>query len=221
MAGSSGARTAGIAMKGILLSLAFGTASGLAFAQGAADPMAHLRACASMEHAERLECLDKLARDIAAPERAAGGGDNWIISETTSPVNYTPMVTATAFSRGGSDGSSMQLVIRCRGGRTGLVVSGPAVSRSSSDYTISYRVNDDQPMQLPAASPSFGTGAAFTGDVVSLLQSLPEEGNIAVRITARSGVPQEGRFSLGGLKTAREKLATACKWPHAIAAPHN
>ena len=141
-------------MKAIPLSLAFEIASGIAFAQGAADPMAHLRACSLMERAERLECLDKLARDIAAPDRAAESGDNWIISETTSPVNYTPMVTATASSRGGPDGSLMRLAIHCRGGRTELVVSGPAVSRGGADYTISYRVNDGQPVQLPAASPS-------------------------------------------------------------------
>src|SRR6185436_6658344 len=101
MAGSSGARTAGVAMNAIALSVAFLVASEIAFAQGPADPMAHLRACAIIaEHAERLECLDKLSRDIAAPDRTARGGDNWIISETTSPVNYTPMVTATASSRG-------------------------------------------------------------------------------------------------------------------------
>jgi hypothetical protein len=208
-------------MKAIPLSLAFGIASGIALAQGAADSMAHLRACSLMEGAERLECLDKLARDIAAPDRAAGSGDNWIISETTSPVDYTPMVTATASSRGGPDGFLMRLAIHCRGGRTELVVSGPAVSRGGADYTISYRVNDGQPVQLPAASPSFGTGAAFTGDVVRLLQSLPEDGHIAVRITARSGAAQDGHFLLGGLKSAREKLAGACKWPHAIAGPHN
>jgi len=208
-------------MKAIPLSLAFEVASGIAFAQGAADPMAHLRACAVMEQAERLECLDRLSRDIAAPVRAAPGGDNWIISETTSPVNYTPIVTATAFSRGGSDGSLMRLAIHCRGGRTELVVSGPAVSTGGMDYTISYRVNDGQPVQLAAGRPSFGTGAAFTGDIVRLLQSLPEDGHIAVRITTRSGAAQDGHFLLGGLKTAREKLAAACKWPHAVAGPHN
>ena len=208
-------------MKAIPLSLAFEVASGIAFAQGAADPMAHLRACAVMEQAERLECLDRLSRNIAAPVRAARGGDNWIISETTSPVNYTPMVTATAFSRGGSDGSLMRLAIHCRGGRTELVVSGPAVSTGGMDYTISYRVNDGQPVQLPAASPSFGTGAAFTGDIVRLLQSLPEDGHIAVRTTTRSGAAQDGHFPLGGLKSAREKLAAACKWPRAVAGPHN
>jgi len=208
-------------MKAIPLSLVFEIASGIAFAQGAADPMAHLRACSLMERAERLECLDRLARDIAAPDRVAGGGDNWIVSETTSPVNYTPMVTATASSRGGPDGSSMKLAIYCRGGRTELVVSGPAVSRGGADYTIFYRVNDDQPVQLPAGSPSFGTGAAFTGDIVRLLQSLPEDGHIVVRISPRGGAGQDGDFLLGGLKIAREKLAAACKWPHAVAGPHN
>jgi len=208
-------------MKAIPLSVAFEVASGIALAQGAADPMAHLRACSMMEHAERLQCLDRLSRDIAAPDRAAGVGDNWIISETTSPVNYTPMVTATAFSRGGSDGSLMQLAIYCRSGRTDLVVSGPAVSGGGADYTISYSVNDGQPVQLAAGSPSFGTGVAFTGDIVRLLQSLPEDGHIAVRITTRSGAAQDGHFLLGGLKTAREKLAAACKWPHAVAGPHN
>jgi multidrug efflux pump subunit AcrA (membrane-fusion protein) len=154
-------------------------------------------------------------------DRAAGSRSNWIISETTSPVNYTPMATATASSRDGPDGSSMRLAIDCRGGRTELVVSGPAVSRGGADYTISYRVNDGQPVQLAAASPSFGNGAAFTGDVVRLLQSLPEDGHIAIRITVRSGDAQDGFFLLRGLKSAREKLAPACKWPQSIAGPHN
>jgi hypothetical protein len=187
----------------------------------ASTPTAHLRACSLMERAERLECLDKLSRDIAPPDRSAPGGDNWIISETTSPVDYTPIATATTSSRDGSNGSSMRLSIHCRGGRTELVVAGPAVSRSSGDYAISYRINDDRPVQLAARSPSFGTGAAFTGDVIRLLQSLPEEGHVAVRISTRSGAAQDGHFLLGGLKTVREKLAAACKWPHVVARPRN
>jgi hypothetical protein len=221
MVGSSGARIAGVAMKAIPLFVAFEVASRVAFAQGAADPMAHLRACSLMEHAERLECLDKLSRDIAPPDRPARGGDNWIISETTSPVNYSPIVAATAFSTGGSDGSSMHLSIHCRGGRTELVVAGPAVSRSSVDHVISYRINDGQPVQLAAGSPSFGTGAAFTGDIVRLLQSLPKNGHISVRVSPRGGAAQDGRFSLGGLKAVREKLAAACKWPNPVAGPRN
>jgi hypothetical protein len=205
----------------IPLSVAFNVAGEIALAQGASDPMAHLRACSMMEPRERLECLEKLSRSIAPLARPAPAGDNWVVSETTSPVDYAPIVVATTFSRSSPDGPSMQLSIHCRGGRTELVVAGPAVSRSGGDYVISYRVNDGQQVQLAGGSPSFGTGVAFTGDIVRLLQSLPENGHIAVRISARGSAAQDGRFSLGGLKTVREKLAAACKWPSAVARPHN
>jgi hypothetical protein len=208
-------------MKTIPLSVAFAVVNRIAFAEGASDPMAQLRACSLMEHTERLECLDRLSRDMAPSDRPAGSGDNWVISETTSPVNYAPIVTASAYSRGGPDGPLMKLSIYCRGGRTELAVSGPAVSGSGADYAISYRVNDRPPVQLAAGPPSFGSGAAFSGDVVRLLQSLPEEGRIAVRISNRSGAVQEGIFLLGGLKTVREKMAAACKWPNAVAQPRN
>lgn len=142
----------------IPLSVAFNVAGGIAIAQGASDPMAQLRACSLMERAERLECLENLSRNIAPPARPALGGDNWIVSETTSPVDYTPVVAASTFSRGGSDGSSMQLSIHCRAGRTELVVAGPAV-RSGEDYAISYRINEYQPVpDWRRGTPSFGTG---------------------------------------------------------------
>jgi len=207
-------------MKAISLSFAFEVASRLAFAQGAADPMADLRTCSLIEREERLECLENLSRN-SVPARPASAADNWIVSETMSPVDYTPIVTATKFSRDASNDSSMQLSIRCRAGRTELVVAGPVFSRSREDYAISYRINDDSPMRLAATPPSSGTGVAFTGDVVRLLQSLPEEGKIAVRLVTRTGAAQEGHFLLGGLEMVREKLAAACKWQHAAAKSRN
>ncbi len=206
---------------GIPLSVAFEVATGIAFAQSASDPMVHLRACSLMERVERLECLDRLSRDIASPPRSAPEGNNWIVSETTSPIDYTPIVTATSSFRGGPNSSSMDLSIHCRSGRTELVITGPAVSRTGEDYTISYRINDDRPVQSAARSPAFGAGAAFRGDVVQLLLSLPEEGGITVRLSARDSAAQDGYFSFGGLKTVRDKVAAACKWPHAVAKPRN
>ena len=205
----------------IFLFVAFEVGSAVAFAQEVSDPVAQLRACSLMERQARLECLEKLSRTVAPPTHPAPGGDNWIVSETTSPVDYTPIVTATASSGDGSKGSAMQLSIQCRGGRTELWVLGPAVSRSSAEYAISYRINDGRPVQLAAGAPSSGTGAAFTGDVVRLLQSLPEDGELAVRLSTRTGTTQEGYFLLGGLKMVREKLAIPCKWPTAGATPRN
>jgi hypothetical protein len=207
-------------MKAIPLSIAFQVVSRIALAQGPTDPMTDLRACSVMEREERLQCLDKVLRNIA-PARPAPGIDNWIVSETTSPVDYTPIITATTSSQGGSDDHPMQLSIRCRAGRTELVVAGPAFSRNGKDYAISYRIDDNRPVQLAGAQLSSGTGVAFTGDVVRLLQSLPEQGELAIRAVSRTGVAQEGHFSLGGLKVARERLATVCKWPHIVAGPRN
>ena len=136
-------------------------------------------------------------------------------------MDYTPIVVAITPSRDSAEGSAMQLTIYCRNGRTELVVAGPAVSGRGEDYAISYRVNGDEPVQVAAGVPSFGPGAAFKGDIVRLLQSLPEEGNIAFRLAPRTGAAREGNFSLGGLKPVRDKLAAACKWPQAIANPRN
>jgi hypothetical protein len=205
----------------IPLSVAFEVASAVAFAQSANDPMAQLRACSLMETAERLKCLDELSHNIAPAARPAPEVDNWIVSETTSPVDYKPIVAARTASRGGSDGSSMQLSIYCRNGRTELVVTGPAVTRKGEEYAISYRINGDQAVQLAAGSPSFGTGAAFQGDVVRLLQSLPEEGDIAIHLSSRTAAALDGSFSLGGLKIVRDTIAAGCKWPHAVASPRH
>ena len=111
--------------------------------------------------------------------------------------------------------------IQCRGGRTELVVAGPALSRSNEGYALSYRIGDGQPVQLVAGWPSVGTGVAFTGDIVRLLQSFPEEGDIAVRLSTRTSAAQDGLFLLAGLKMVREKVAAACKWPRAVAKPPN
>jgi hypothetical protein len=113
----------------------------------------------------------------------------------------------------------MQLSIYCRNGRTELVVTGPAVTRKGEEYAISYRINGDQAVQLAAGSPSFGTGAAFQGDVVRLLQSLPEQGDIAIHLSSRTAAALDSSFSLGGLKIVRDKIAAGCKWPHAVASP--
>lgn len=172
---------------------AFSLASGIAHAQGA----------------------------IAAPPRATAVTGNWVISETNSPVDYTPIVVAVTLSRDGGENAALQLSIYCRNGRTELVIAGPAISGRGEDYAITYRVNGDEPVQTDAGPPPFGTGARFKGDIVRLLRSLPDQGDIIIRLVPRTGAALEGYFSLGGLNLVRDKLALACKWPQAIAKPHN
>jgi hypothetical protein len=203
---------------------AFAFMGGIALAQGADDPLAQLRACSLMERAERLECLDRLSHAVS-PARPApqgsGRADAWIVSQTTSPVDYSPIATATTTSRGGAEGPALQLSIRCRGGRTELAIAGATISGRAEDYVISYHVNGGQPVQIAAAAPAFGAGIAFKADSATLLQSLPGEGELAVHLVPRLGTAQDGVFSLDGLATVRARMEAACKWPHAVAKPNN
>jgi hypothetical protein len=207
----------------------FGMASASAFAQGAADALEKLRACSLLAPAERLECLDKLSREITPSPRAvaspasklAPAADNWIVSETTSPIDYTPVATATASSGGGPDGATLQLSIQCRGGRTDLVIAGSALTRRGEDYVVSYAVDDGQPVVVSAGTPASGTGVAIKGDVVRLLASLPERGDVTFRLAVRQGAAVEGRYALASLKTVRDRLTVPCKWPTAAGAPRH
>jgi hypothetical protein len=219
----------------ICLSVPFGLASAGTLAQGAGDTMEKLRACLLLAQAERLECLEKVSREIAPPSpprpaaspapgtasAADNRPDNWIVSETTSPLDYTPVAIATASSGGGPDGSAMQLSIQCRGGRTDLVIRGSALTRRAEDYVVSYAVDDGQPVVVAAGTPASGTGVAVRGDVVRLLASLPDRGEIAFRVTPPQGAALEGRYALAGLKIVLGRLAVPCKWPAAAGAPRN
>ena len=113
----------------------------------------------------------------------------------------------------------MQLSIFCRNGRTEIVITGSALARKGEDYAVTYSINGNQPVRVAAGSPSFGTGVALQGDVVRLLQSFPDEGEIAIHLSTRTAAAVDRSFSLGGLKMVREKIAAACKWPSAVASP--
>jgi len=209
-------------MKGaaLVLLVAPAVVSGASLAQGANDPASRLRGCALTERAGRSECLDKPPRAAPSPQLALAG-DGWIVSETTSPVDYSPIATATTSSLNVAGGSPMRLSIRCRGGHTELIVAGAAITGRGEDYFISYRVNGGPSVQLAGVAPVSGEGVAFKGDVVALLQSLPGEGELEVRLFPLSGNGLDGIFSLDGLERLRTRIGATCRWPHAIAKPND
>ncbi|WP_407116677.1 hypothetical protein [Bradyrhizobium sp. LMG 9283] len=200
---------------------ALAVVTGGAPALGAEDPLTQLRTCSLMQRDERVECLDKLARSVGPPTGPTAAVNEWVIGQTTSPVDYTPIATATTSSREAEGGSPLQLTMRCRGGRSELAVSGPAISGRAEDYVISYGAKGGQPIQIAAATPAFGTGIAFKADPSALFRSLPNDGELVVYIASRLGASQHGTFSLVGLEAVRTKIATACKWPAAIAKPNS
>jgi hypothetical protein len=154
-----------------------------------------------------------LAQGQSGPDRPMRGADGWVISETTSPLDYTPIVTATATSRARGEGALAQISVLCRSGRTEFVVTGAPLTAGETEFDLSYRVDAGEPVRLRGGRTNFGTGIAFRGDAVDLLKSLPAAGELSVRVVTRGGTAHEGVFPLAGLAKARERVAAACQWP--------
>ena len=162
-----------------------------------------------------------LVSGIALAQDATQPGGGWIVSQTTSPVDYSPIATATTSSRPIAGSPPLRLSIRCRGGRSELAVSGPDITDPGDHYFISYRVNDGKSVQFGGVVPAFGDGVGFKGDAAALVRSLPAEGELAVLVMSLKGTSQQGVFSLNGLETLRAKIGATCNWPHLLAKPNN
>ena len=149
------------------------------------------------------------APPAALPTPTAG---KWIVSETRSPIDYSPVAIATATSSAGPEGV-LQLSVQCRGGRTEMVIRSAPLMRRAEDHVVSYVVNDSAPVTVASGLSSSGSGIALKGDVAGFLTSLPAEGAIAFRIADRQGGTLEGRYDLPGIKALVARLAGPCKWP--------
>jgi hypothetical protein len=206
-----------VAVTPVLVAIALTSEIGLT--QGAEQPMAQLRDCTPTDRAERLECPDNASRTIAAAGEAASKEDNWIISQTTSPVDYSPVVIATTMSHDDATESALKLSIRCRGRRAELVLEGPGITGRGDDYSILYRLSDGHQAKVSASLPTSGAGVAFGSDVVRLLQSFPDTGSLSVHLAPRAGPALYATFSLDGLDGVRARMSTACKWSQPVRRP--
>jgi hypothetical protein len=130
----------------------------------------------------------------------------WIVSETRSPVDYSPVAIATAST------PDLQLSIQCRSGRSEMVVASPRLALRADGYAVSYMVNDAAPVPIAVGPSISGQGLALKSDVLRFLMMLPERGEVAFRVVGREGGALEARFALAGLKALHGRMAGPCKW---------
>lgn len=176
-------------------------------------------ALAIANHLARAQGAEDSMTPVRVSDRPALGAGAWIVSETTSPVDYSSIIKATLPSRGGSSDAAMSLSIRCRGGLTEVLLEGAGLSGRGEDYALSLRINDDPPFQVSTISPA--RGVALKGDVVRLLQSIPDHTELSVHVSRRTGTGAGAVFALDGIDSVRAKMAATCKWPGAFTRPKN
>jgi Type VI secretion system VasI, EvfG, VC_A0118 len=180
----------------------------------AGDAVDRLKACSEFEGMERLKCVDELLQEVA-PEPAQPQGPNWIISETTSPVDYKPLITASTTARASAQDAPSSLAIRCRAQHTELTISmmGSWKPATGGDVKVAYRINEEPPVEQSWKPVEMGKSLAFPGDVVRLLRSMPDNGQLHVKVHDGNSSPHETTFKLTGLESVRRKIAVACNWP--------
>jgi len=180
----------------------------------AGDAVDRLKACSQFEGIERLKCVDELLQEMA-PDSAQPQGPNWIISETTSPVDYKPQITLLTTARTSSQDAPSSLAIHCRARRTELIISTTGSWKQATDGEVKvvYRINEEPPVEQRWRPAETGRSLAFQGDVVRFLRSMPDSGQILVKVYAGKTPPYESTFKLVGLDPIRRKIAAACNWP--------
>jgi hypothetical protein len=140
---------------------------------------------------------------------------NWLVSETTSPVDFTPLLAAMTRLPSSVKQAPNTLAIRCRGGRTELLVRTGGTWRVSraKEVQVEYQINDQPSVRLAWAASVDGKTAIYKGDPVGLLRSLPEGARLKINVLDGPDPSHEATFPLAGLDAVREKIAAACKWP--------
>ena len=139
---------------------------------------------------------------------------DWIVSQTTSPIDYTPLITAVIRLPFTVKHAPTTLAMRCRGGRTEFLVRTEGTWRASRarEVQVDYQINDQPVVRLSWTVSADGRTAIYKDDPVALLQSLPEDARLKINVLDEPGASHEATFQLAGLDAVREKIAAACKW---------
>jgi hypothetical protein len=139
---------------------------------------------------------------------------NWVISETTSPVDYSPLVTALIRSTSQVKDAPSTFAVRCRGRHIEVLVrtDGTWATTRGSELRVDYQVNDQPAVGLEWILSSDGKTATYKGDPVGFLQSLPDSARLKINVADRTRSSHEATFQIDGWDLVRNKIGTACKW---------
>ncbi|HEV2159877.1 hypothetical protein [Bradyrhizobium sp.] len=184
-----------------------------ALAEDRPDP---LRACAKFEGMEHMICVDdQIGNALGQFVEAPPPGPNWIVSETTSPVDYKPQIAAQTTSRAGSNNPSSSLAIRCHANRTELLLSAANswTKTPATDIKVTFQFNGQPPVDGRWRVADGGRSLAFPGDVVRLVRTMPKAGLFLIKVFAEAAPAYENLFELTGIDAVRRRFVEVCSWP--------
>jgi hypothetical protein len=199
-------------MRAPLIAIVLSSVGGAVCAQPANEGAKELEAC--FQSAPRADPICSDLKQRSADASSKPPDTNWIVSQTTSPIDYTPLITAAIRLPFSVKHAPTTLAIRCRGGRTEFLVRTEGTWRASRarEVQVDYQINDQPVVRLSWTVSADGRTAIYKDDPVALLQSLPEDARLKINVFDEPGASHEATFQLAGLDAVREKITAVCKW---------
>jgi hypothetical protein len=138
---------------------------------------------------------------------------DWIVSETTSPIDYSPLLTAVIHSASEAKNGPNVLAVRCRAQHIEILIrtDGTWAVPRGNDLLVDYQINDQPVVRQPWTLSADGKTATYKLDPIELLRSIPEDATLKIAVAQQGDVRLEASFALSGLSGVRQKVATACK----------
>jgi hypothetical protein len=136
----------------------------------------------------------------------APSNPNWVVSETSSPIDYSPVIVATIKSSTNREDSPGALSIQCRQRRTEIALRTDGAWRSAPNnkVQVALQMKDRTPWNLSAD----GKTATNVDQAADLIQSLSE--GTTMIVTVSDGIDHAAVFTLTGLDAVRKKVLKAC-----------
>ena len=188
-----------------------------AAARSLLETLAGVKFCQTVkEDAQRLKCFDGLfAEKPSEPKSEPDVEVTWEITDSKSPIDDSPQVSATLTAKGSSGGlglNTIVLMLRCREKTTDAAFGGSSTYLGSEPIKVIVRIGGAKPIE--AMWPAAQNGrAAFAPNAIAFIRALPDNEKLFVRAFGYGGKSLDGEFNLGGVSEVREKIARACNWP--------
>jgi hypothetical protein len=139
----------------------------------------------------------------------------WVVSETTSPVDYSPLISATIRPRQRINSGLSGLTVSCRAKHIELslrLMEDVDVPRFGEIYIFS-QVNDQRAVRQRWIWDDEGIILTYIDDPVALLQSIPDGAQWRLGIGDSKGARHMATYQLSGLDAVRKRVASTCPWP--------
>jgi hypothetical protein len=176
-----------------------------------APPVAPAKPSSDRVHMGPAAVVPTGAPPVAPAKPSAG----WTIGETTSPVDFSPLLVAELRPVAPAPaGAPAVLTVRCRNARTEISLRAQGTWRPSraGDVAVALQIDGQETGHLRWLLSQDGRTASLPQDAAETVRAWSES-RVSIAVTDGGGSGGASIFDLSGLETVRAKLAAACHWP--------